>query len=128
MDVLPTIVTPSDAKLLIDQVNAEYDLFDSDVSPNTDGAFRAKWAGQLHSWELFRDNAKKTVGWLNTRSVMAQTDAYHDQLQTWKTAYAALGGRSTIGPEVKPSGNTVPIIVPVALGTALLVAVIMGRR
>jgi hypothetical protein len=128
MGFLPTFVTPTDAKLLIDQVNAEYDLFDSDVEGSSAGAFKPKWAAQLQNWTLFRDHAKPSVGWLNTTSVMTQTDGYHEQLQVWKKAFANAGGTSTIAPEIKPSTDIATIAVPAAVGAAAVIALLIAVR
>jgi len=98
-DILPTFVTPADAKRYIRETDAQWDRTDSDIqaSAAVDTAFKASWATDLEGWRRFRDDAVNSVGWLNTKATMEQTDRWAAKLTAWRKALTDAGGK-LVGP------------------------------
>jgi hypothetical protein len=98
-DILPTFVTPADAKRYIRETDAQWDRTDSDIqaSAAVDTAFKGSWATDLEGWRRFRDDAVNSVGWLNTKATMEQTDRWAAKLTAWRKALTDAGGK-LVGP------------------------------
>jgi hypothetical protein len=98
-DILPTFVTPADAKRYIRETDAQWDRTDSDIqaSAAVDMAFKGSWATDLEGWRRFRDDAVNSVGWLNTKATMEQTDRWAAKLTAWRKALTDAGGK-LVGP------------------------------
>jgi hypothetical protein len=98
-DILPTFVTPADAKRYIRETDAQWDRTDSDIQASAaiDTAFKASWATDLEGWRRFRDDAVNSVGWLNTKAAMEQTDRWAAKLTAWRKALTDAGGK-LVGP------------------------------
>jgi hypothetical protein len=98
-DILPTFVTPADAKRYIRETDAQWDRTDADIVASTqvDPAFKSSWATDLEGWRRFRDDAVTSVGWLNTKATMEQTDRWAAKLTAWRKALTDAGGK-LVGP------------------------------
>jgi hypothetical protein len=98
-DILPTFVTPSDAKRYIGETDGQWERTDSDIQASTqvDASFKASWAIDLEGWRRFRDDALNSVGWLNTKATMEQTDRWSAKLTSWRKSLADAGGK-LVGP------------------------------
>ena len=123
-DILPTFVSPADARRYIDEVDAGYVRLDGPVQASTVAAdFKASWTIQFSAWRVFAASAKPSVGWLTTKAVMEQTDRFQTQLQNWYGAFVKAGGAPTGHPPPDP-GQGVPGTGTITPGnlTALLVA------
>jgi hypothetical protein len=98
-DILPTFVTPADAKRYIRETDAQWDRTDADILASTqvDSAFKSSWATDLEGWRRFRDDAVTSVGWLNTKATMEQTDRWAAKLTAWRKALTDAGGK-LVGP------------------------------
>jgi hypothetical protein len=98
-DILPTFVTPADAKRYIRETDAQWDRTDSDIqaSAAVDTAFKGSWATDLEGWRRFRDDAVNSVGWLNTKATMEQTDRWAAKLTAWRKSLTDAGGK-LVGP------------------------------
>ncbi len=95
-DILPTFVTPDDAKRYIRETDAQWERTDSDIRASAaDAAFQGSWATDLEGWRRFRDDAINSVGWLNTKATMEQTDRWASKLTDWRKALADAGGKLT---------------------------------
>lgn len=108
-DLLPTFVTPDDAKRYLSEVDGGYTRLDSAVQsavavPND---FKISWGIQLATWKAFFGSAIATVGWLNTKAVMEQTDRFQTQLGDWTKSFVAAGGIAP-GPGPMGAGQGVP--------------------
>lgn len=124
-DILPTFVTPDDARRYIDEIDVAYARLDGSIQPSSVPAdFKSAWTVQFSAWRAFAVGAKATVGWLNTTAVMQQADRFLEQLKGWQTSFVQAGGSSP-GPMPVPPGQGVPGASPVTPGslTALVVAV-----
>lgn len=134
-DILPTFVTPDDAKRYLTEVDAGYSQLDSAIQSSTFAPFdfKTSWGIQLGSWKAFFGSAMATVGWLNTTAVMQQTDRYQEQLINWRKSFAAVGGTPpgpnpiAPGQGVPGSGNpTSDIVKSVAAVGAVAAIIIFG--
>ena len=96
-DILPTFVTPDDARRYIRETDAQWERTDADIqaAAQVDPAFKQSWATDLESWRRFRDDAINTVGWLNTKATMQQTDRWGTKLVGWRKALLDAGGKLT---------------------------------
>lgn len=108
-DILPTFVTPDDAKRYLTEVDGGYNRLDSAVQmsvaiPND---FKISWGIQLATWKAFFGSSMASVGWLNTTAVMQQTDRFQAQLGDWTKSFVAAGGIAP-GPAPMPPGQGVP--------------------
>jgi hypothetical protein len=129
-DILPTFVTPDDARRYIRETDAQWERTDSDLRASTqvDAAFRASWATDLEGWRRFRDDAINSVGWLNTKATMEQTDRWASKLTGWRKALTDAGGKLT-GPGPVPPGQGLGQGGTASAGwiqLALLVAALFG--
>ena len=121
--LLPTFVTPEDAKAYLNQVKAGYDQLDiAIVASNVPLDFKASWGVQIGSWNTFYTTSTLAVGWLNTTAVMDQADRYQAQLIDWRASFAAAGGTPP-GPVPIAPGQGVPSTVQTADFTKLALAV-----
>lgn len=104
-DLLPTVVTPDDARRYIDETDAGWKNLDRDVEASAvDQDFKLSFATDLAGWMVFRDGAKASVGWLDTKAVMDQTDRWVEKLDGWRRSLRGAGGRTT-GPDPVPAGQ-----------------------
>lgn len=96
-DILPTFVSPDDAKRYIHETDTQWARTDADLqaSPQADEVFRTSWAADLDGWRRFRDDAIQNVGWLNTKATMEQTDRWGARLIGWRKALSDRGGKLT---------------------------------
>jgi hypothetical protein len=108
-DILPTFVTPEDAKRYLNEVDGGYSQLDTAIqsSPLPPLDFKTAWGLQLASWKAFYGSAMATVGWLNTKAVMDQTDRFQAQLIDWRKSFSSVGGTPP-GPAPLPPGQGVP--------------------
>jgi hypothetical protein len=122
-DILPTFVTPEDAKKYIDEVDSGYSRLDTGISSATNLTqdFKASWGIQLTTWKAFAVASKASVGWLNTKAVMDQTDRFNDQLKNWFTEFTKAGG-SGVGPMPTTPGQGIPGTTQVSDVTKLVIA------
>jgi hypothetical protein len=126
--VLPTFVTPDDARRYIDEVDAGYARLDTAIQASVvaPSDFKISWGIQLATWKAFAISGKATVGWLNTTAVMDQTDRFNDQLKNWFTGFTAVGGTAPGPPPSAPGqgvpGTTNPTADMTKLVTAIAVA------
>lgn len=122
-DILPTFVTPDDARKYIDEVDSGYNRLDSGIStaPNLTQDFKTSWGIQLTTWKAFAIASKASVGWLNTKAIMEQTDRFNDQLKNWFTEFTKLGG-SGVGPMPTTPGQGIPGTTQVSDVTKLVIA------
>jgi hypothetical protein len=123
-DILPTFVSPDDAKRYMSEIDTGYAQLDAAIQGyvNTPTDFKVSWTLQLATWKGFYGTATASVGWLNTTAVMQQTDRYAAQLKTWRDQFIAIGGTPT-GPAPLPPGQGVPGagLQPSDLTTPLLI-------
>lgn len=107
--VLPTFVTPDDARRYIDEVDSGYRRLDTAIAASVAAPadFKVSWGIQMTTWTAFSIPAKATVGWLNTTAVMDQTDRFNEQLKNWFAGFQAVGG-SPPGPPPTTPGQGVP--------------------
>lgn len=129
-DILPTFVTPDDAKRYVRETDAQWDRSDTDMQASTqaDAAFKASWATDLEGWRRFRDDAIRSVGWLNTKATMEQTDRWAQKLTDWRKSLSDIGGKLT-GPGPIPPGQGLGEGGKASAGwvqMALLVAALFG--
>lgn len=106
-DILPTFVTPDDAKRYIREVDGEWERLDADMqaSPQMDAPLKGSWAMDLEGWRRFREDAINSVGWLNTKATMEQTDRWASKLAAWRKTLVDAGGKATgPGPLVPGQG------------------------
>jgi hypothetical protein len=95
-DILPTFVTPDDARRYIRETDAQWERIDSDLrASQLDDAFKRSWAADLEGWRRFRDDAIRSVGWLNTKATMEQTDRWASKLVAWRKAITDAGAKVT---------------------------------
>lgn len=122
-DLLPTFVTPNDAKKYIDEVDSGYRRLDTGITSATNITqdFKTSWGIQLAAWTAFAIAAKASVGWLNTKAVMDQTDRFNDQLKNWFAEYGKAGGTG-VGPMPTQPGQGVPGTTQVSDVTKLVIA------
>ncbi len=107
-DLLPTFVTPDDAKRYLDQVNTGFVQLDVAVLASSVAmTFKSGWALEVAGWKAFYTGAIATLGWLNTKAVMDQADRYAQELIDWRKSFAAAGGNPP-GPDPLPPGQGVP--------------------
>jgi hypothetical protein len=108
-DILPTFVTPDDAKHYLSEIDASYQQLDTSIQNyvNTPTDFKVSWGIQLATWKAFYVTSTASVGWLNTTAVMQQADRYAQQLQTWRANFTAIGG-TPAGPAPLPPGQGIP--------------------
>jgi hypothetical protein len=124
-DILPTFVTPNDARRYIDEVDAGYRRLDTAIqgSNAADATWKASWAIQIGTWTAFALPAKSSVGWLNTTAVMQQTDRFNDQLKNWYANFQSLGGAPPGPPPVGPGQGVPGTTNPTADLTKLVTAI-----
>jgi hypothetical protein len=127
---LPTMVTPEDARRYIDETDAAWKRTDQDVERSgVDDSFRVSFATDLAGWMTFAAGARASVGWLNTKAVMDQTDRWVEKLDGWRRSLRGVGGATT-GPDLSPAGQGVLArmssgekwFVGVSLGVAAIAA------
>ena len=108
-DLLPTFVTPDDARKAIDETDANYERLNIAILASTSAPpeFKASWGLQYAGWKTFATGARATVGFLNTKAVMDQNDRYTSQLQDWGKSFSMVGGTPP-GPVSQPSGQGTP--------------------
>lgn len=108
-DLFPTFVTPEDAKRYMNEIDTGYSQLDAAIQSfaATPLDFKAAWVLQLGSWKAFFASAMPSVGWLNTKAVMDQTDRFASQLAEWRKSFATVGGNPP-GPPPTPPGQGVP--------------------
>jgi hypothetical protein len=108
-DILPTFVTPDDAKHYMSETDGGYAQLDAAIQNyvNAPTDFKVSWGIQLATWKAFYGTAMASVGWLNTTAVMQQTDRYVQQLKEWRAQFAAIGGTPP-GPGPVGPGQGVP--------------------
>ncbi len=95
-DILPTFVTPDDARRYVRETDSEWERIDVDVQTSAiDAALKRSWVTDLEAWRRFRDDAINRVGWLNTKATMEQTDRWASKLVAWRKAIADAGGKIT---------------------------------
>jgi hypothetical protein len=125
-DILPTFVTPEDARRYIDEVDAAYARLDSAILASTVPAdFKTSWGIQLAAWKAFALSAKPSVGWINTTAVMEQTDRFNEQLKNWYAGFQAVGGK-TPGPPPLPPGQGVPNPNPTTVNDVTKLVAVIG--
>lgn len=125
-DIIPTFVTPEDARRYIDEVDAAYARLDTAVLASTVSPdFKTSWGIQLASWKAFALSAKPTVGWLNTTAVMEQTDRFNEQLKNWYSGFQSVGGK-TPGPPPIPPGQGIPDPNPTTVNDFTKLAIALG--
>lgn len=107
--ILPTFVTPDDAKRYMGEVDAGYMQLDAAVQSlaTAPADFKTSWGLQFAAWKTFYAGATATVGWLNTKAVMDQTDRFNILLGDWRKSFGAIGGTPP-GPGPLTSGQGVP--------------------
>lgn len=106
-DLLPTFVTPADAKAYIDEIDAKYvringTITRSNVSPD----FKISWGIQFTNWKVFAGTSRAGVGWLDTKAVMDQTDRYGAELTNWRGAFLQAGGTDEGPAPIAPGQGT----------------------
>jgi hypothetical protein len=108
-DILPTFVSPDDARKAIDETDAGYERMNIAIlaSMNAPPEFKASWGIQYATWKTFATGARATVGFLNTKAVMDQNDRYASQLQDWGKSFSLMGGQAP-GPVPPTPGQGVP--------------------
>lgn len=107
-DILPTFVTPDDARKAIDETDAGYERMNIAIlGSSTPPEFKASWGLQYAGWKTFATGARATVGFLNTKAVMDQNDRYQSQLADWNKSFALVGGKAP-GPAPADPGQGVP--------------------
>ncbi len=128
-DLLPTFVTPDDAKAYISETDSGYNRLNATILASTvSPAFKEGWIVQLASWKTFATGARESVGWLNTKAVMEQTDRFARDLADWNTSFTKAGG-VPVGPSPgqpgqgtdKPDLGGITNLVLAVGGVALLV-------
>jgi len=132
-DLFPTFVTPEDAKRYMGEVDTAYSQLDAAIQsfPTAPSDFKVSWALQLGGWKAFFASAMATVGWLNTKAVMEQTDRFHSQLNEWRKSFAAIGGRPPgpgpliPGQGVPGSGNPTSDVVKVVAAVGAVAAIVI---
>jgi hypothetical protein len=125
-DIIPSFVTPDDARRYIDEVDAAYSRLDTAIAPSTAPQdFKASWVIQHTAWKAFALSAKPSVGWLNTVAVMQQTDRFNEQLKNWYLGFQAVGGKPP-GPLPIPPGQGVPDPNPTNIGDVTKLAMVLG--
>lgn len=101
-DILPTFVTPTDARNYINETDANYKALNSDVVPSiVDQGFKDSWATQFASWGIFKQQ-NEDVGWLNTKAVMDQTDRWAANLLLWRKGFTDRGGKPSSPAPIAP--------------------------
>lgn len=122
-DLLPTFVTPSDARAYIDETDANYTRVNATIAGSSSAPpeFKISWGIQFASWKGFAGTSRAGVGWLDTKAVMDQTDRYAAELANWRAAFLQAGGHD-LAPS--PIGAGQGTSKPLALGdiTHLIVA------
>jgi hypothetical protein len=104
-DLFPTIVTPADALHQLDAVEAGFARLDNSIQKSTVAEnFKAAWLLELAAWRAYQSGARASLGWLNTKAVMEQTDKWADDLRNWDKNFQAQGG-TNIGPPPMPPGQ-----------------------
>ncbi len=125
-DILPTFVTPEDARHYIDETDSGYARLDSAILASTVADdFKVSWGIQLATWKAFALSAKPSVGWLNTTAVMQQTDRFNEQLKNWFAGFQAVGGKPPGPPPITP-GQGVPDPHPTTIGDVTTLALVLG--
>ena len=134
-DLLPTFVTPDDAKNYLNEVDGGYTRLDSAVQTSVavPNDFKISWSIQMATWKAFYVSSTAGVGWLNTKAVMEQTDRFQSQLGDWTKLFVAAGGIAPGPIPMKPgqgvpgSGNpTSDIVKTVAAVGAVAALIIFG--
>lgn len=101
-DWLPTLVTPDDARRYIRETDSAWQMTAFDVaSSKLPDAEKSAWNVDLTTWNQFRDEATKNVGWLNTKATMEQTDRWSGKLILWRQALTKAGAALS-GPLLDP--------------------------
>jgi hypothetical protein len=123
-DILPTVVTPDDAKRYLIEVDGGYSQLDAAIQAfaAAPSDYKIAWTIQIGSWKAFFASAMASVGWLNTTAVMQQTDRFNTQLAEWRKSFQAIGG-SPPGPGPTPSGQGIPGPSPASDITQVALAV-----
>jgi hypothetical protein len=126
-DIFPTFVTAEDAKRYIGEIDTGHDRLNVAILASTTAPpeFKASWTLQLGGWKTFATGARASVGFLNAKAVMEQTDRWATQLTEWRTAFSKIGG-TVPGPAPTPPGQGVPGSSPAALGDLTMLIVAAG--
>jgi hypothetical protein len=107
-DILPTFVTPDDARRYVNETDAEYERLDRAIQVSQASAsFKDSWGVDRDAWRKFRDDALKNVGWFNTKATMDQTDRWKKKVSDWHDSFTKQGGRSE-GPAPAPPAQGLP--------------------
>jgi len=108
-DILPTFVSPDDAKRYMSEIDSSYSQLDNAIQNyvNTPTDFKVSWGIQIATWKAFFGASMAGVGWLNTTAVMQQTDRYAEQLKNWRGQFIAIGGNPP-SPAPLPPGQGIP--------------------
>lgn len=122
-DLFPTIVSPDDARRYIDETDTAYDRLNTSILASTVAPpeFKASWTLQYGGWKTFAAGAKASVGILNTKAVMDQTDRWATQIADWHGAFKKIGG-TPAGPSPMAPGQGTSSPKPLGELTGLIVA------
>jgi hypothetical protein len=124
--ILPTIVTGSDARNYIDETDTGYNTLDASIQASGVAAdFKTSWAATYAGWKTFSMAARASVGLLDAKAVMDQTDRWVTTLGNFSTQFHALSPGSTVPTMPVPAGQGVPDTSTAALlsgSTGLVVA------
>lgn len=101
--ILPTVVTPDDARAYIEEVAAEWESLANDVTrSNVDDQTKTAFVQDLVGWRAFRVSALANVGFFNTKATMDQTDRWAAKVGPWRTSIIAAGGKVSGPAPTKP--------------------------
>ena len=96
-DILPTLVGPDAARKYIDETDAGYNVLDASIqASNVPADFKTGWNVQLAAWKTFAVGARSSVGFLDAKAIMDQTDRWQTALGNWSTQFHALSPSSAI--------------------------------
>jgi hypothetical protein len=114
-DLLPTFVTPTDAQNYLQEVDTGFARLDASIlQSQVADNFKAAWAAELAAWRIFATGARASVGWLNSKAIMDQTDKWAVDLKNWDANFQAQGGKD-VGPPPMPPGQGTPTGTGVAI-------------
>jgi hypothetical protein len=125
-DLLPTFVTPDDARRYVNETDAEFERLDQAIQTSQVSApFKQSWVIDRDAWRKFRDDALKNVGWFNTKATMDQTDRWKKKASDWHDAFTKEGGQ-TVGPAPAPPAQGLPPPPSASSGWVQLALMIAG--
>jgi hypothetical protein len=107
IDIFPTWVSPEDALRYVKEVDVNYSVLDLAIrqSRSTE-QWKGLWKAQLTGWQAFRDDAPKTINWMNAKAIMEQADRWSKQLQNWRDDFKAQGTGTAPPPVIAPGQGT----------------------